>query len=159
MPKYDEKETKETKAKKADAVTDTRIRSFRNKGMSERDATIAGLTSMQRKEDASSPATAAPTEVEKGPHYPYGLRFTLEDEDLTKLGFSELPPVGGSCKFSIEATPESISSNQNKDGKAHERVEFQITDMKWDGEGSSVEAKAEPEVDEDPAEEVAEDEY
>ena len=129
-----------SKEKKDSAVKEMRIQNYRNKGMSERDATIAGLVDMKRKDDESEVPQPVSTKQSEGPKYPYGLRFRLEDEDLQKLGFSDLPKIGDTCKFSLEATPESVSQNQNSDGKEHKCVEFQITDMKWDGEGSKKES-------------------
>lgn len=138
MPKYDE-----VADKKEAAVQEQKIRSLRSRGMSERDAVIAGLVSMKRK-DSEPAAQVAPSEK---PEYPYGLRFRLENEDLKKLGFKKLPEIGDTCKFVVEATPESVSSNQSSSGDSRECVEFQITDMKWDGADAAYEAdKAGPRI-------------
>lgn len=138
----------EAKAKKDEAVSQARISNLRSKGMSERDATIAGLVNMKRKDDDESPEVA-PSKPE-GPKYPYGLRFRLEDEDLSKLGIKELPEVNDVMKFTVEAKVDSVSSNQNSDGKSHECVEFQITDMQFLGE--EEEHDEESETSEEPAE-------
>ncbi len=139
----------EAKDKKDAAVSEARIRNLRNKGMGEREATIAGLVNMKRSEDKDeSSDVAAPTSNK--PEYPYNLRFDLEDEDLQKLGFKELPEVNDVCKFTVEAKVNRVSSNQNEDGKNHECVGFQITDMSYDGE--EEEHDEETETKEEPAE-------
>ena len=89
------------------------------------------------------------------------MRFRLEDEDLKKLGFDDMPAIGDVYKFTLEATPESVSMNQRSDGDEHKCVEFQITDMKWDSAAPSPKPHVdtpEEEAAETPAEEAAEDE-
>lgn len=124
--------------KKAEAVKQVKIKDFKDKGMSERDATLAGLVSMKRKQE---PPPAASSNGSESEDYPYGLRLRLEAEDLKKLGIKELPGIGDICTFTVKATPESIAKHC---------VEFQVTDMKWDGvEKGSPEAD---DVTEDPDE-------
>ena len=114
--------------KQEKASTSERIRNFKSRGLSERDATIKGLVSMKRaKKDSGD---IKPPAVSSEP-YPYGLRLRLESEDLKKLGMGSLPDVGKTMKVTAEATVQSVSSNQSTDDKqSRKSVELQITSMK-----------------------------
>mgnify|MGYP001601861367 CR=1 FL=1 len=142
MPKYEE----EMKEKKDDAVKTLKKKAFKNKGMSERDATINSMVSMKRDktENKPFPSTAEPYEED----YPYGLRLRLENDDLEKLGLTELPDVGSNMHVMADATVHSVSSNQsNGDPASKKCVELQITGMKLaKGKGMQESVETEKEV-------------
>jgi hypothetical protein len=62
------------------------------------------------------------------PEYPWGLRVTLENEQLEALGMTVLPQVDSVMTFSASArvTNQSITSNQNGDERM---VTLQIEKM------------------------------
>ena len=144
MPKhYDEMEEKKESGLQAE-----KIRGYKNKGMSERDATIKALVSMKREpsENTPTPATSSPSEEE----YPYGLRIRLENDDLEKLGIANLPDVGTSMKIHADATVQSVSSNQTKGDEGSKKcVELQITGMQIKGSHSSAEESDDEEYEEE----------
>lgn len=126
MSKHDDEMFEE---KKEDAKTSIRIDSFKSKGFSERDAIIKGMVSMKRSEKETKDMSQ-PTPIKKDP-YPYGLRLTLEEEDLEKLEIETLTDVGKDVTVTARATVKSVSSRQNEDDeKRHQTVELQITSMK-----------------------------
>lgn len=67
------------------------------------------------------------------PEYPYGLRISLCEEDLAKLGITALPAVGQKLALNATAAVVSVSTYQADDasdnGRDEQRVELQITDM------------------------------
>lgn len=75
------------------------------------------------------------------PLYPYGTELRLEDEQLTLLGITALPPVG--TKFAVIAIAEVVdtSARENKEGKEN-CLSLQITDMQLDATGESFGEKA-----------------
>lgn len=62
------------------------------------------------------------------PEYPWGLRVTLENEQIEALGVTVLPQVDSVMTFSASArvTSQSITSNQNGDERT---VTLQIEKM------------------------------
>lgn len=70
-------------------------------------------------------------EEDDTPKYPYGLRISMCDESLKKLGINELPALG--AKFTLRAVCEvdSTSQYQEKDG-ADRTLGLQITAMELD---------------------------
>ena len=65
----------------------------------------------------------------ESPDYPWGLRITLNDEQLDALGLGRLPVVGGKVKIEATAAVQSVSDEAVDDGKRNRRVELQITDL------------------------------
>ena len=63
------------------------------------------------------------------PEYPYGLRISLDDDALEKLGLTQLPAVG--TKMQLSATVEvcSTSAYSTQEGEAETSVSLQITAM------------------------------
>lgn len=60
-----------------------------------------------------------------GGEYPYGLRLTLDDKTLKKLGIDELPEVGEYITLEAECCVVSTSQNKNT-GRDERRLELQI---------------------------------
>lgn len=68
----------------------------------------------------------------EGEEYPWGLRITLDDETLDKLGLGMLPKVGGEVTFTAKAVVTSVSQHECDDGDGpdtEQTVCLQITDM------------------------------
>lgn len=65
----------------------------------------------------------------KEPEYPYGLKISLQNESLKKLGLKELPEVGK--KMMLHAMVEccAVSKYDSKEGGEVKSLELQITDM------------------------------
>lgn len=62
------------------------------------------------------------------PKYPYGLTICLCDDDLAKLGITELPKVGSVMQLTALVEVCSVSQYENQDG-ADNSLSLQITDM------------------------------
>ena len=141
--KYEDKMDEEVNEKTSDAKRNLRIDELKKKGYSERDAVIKGMASMKKahKDSEGMGASVAPASPDE--EYPYGLRLRLENEELEKLGLSELPEVGKRCKIMAEGVVESVSSNESKGSDGNRKsVEIQVTGMKIDkadsAEGTEV---------------------
>lgn len=83
------------------------------------------------KDMSTTPAEAAayaaePTERNEAPEYPYGLRISLSDASMQKLGISGTPSVG--AKFTLHGMACVISSTtyENKDDGQSRSAELQI---------------------------------
>lgn len=81
-------------------------------------------------QEKNSPEVASASKEE----YPYGLRVTLNKEELVKLGFKSLPKVGDKFRIDAEATVESVSASESSSGGDYKSVSLQITDMEMDGD-------------------------
>jgi len=77
----------------------------------------------KKKENVDSPEISGGYEK-----YPWGIRLTLENEELKKLGMNiKNFPVGKTCKIEGEAEVTSVSENENIDDKeSRESVGLQI---------------------------------
>ena len=82
----------------------------------------------EQKEGSGAVAAEGPKE-----EYPYGLRLTLNKEELIKLGFKALPKVGDKFRVDAEAIVESVSANESSTGD-YKSVSLQITDLEMDGD-------------------------
>lgn len=66
---------------------------------------------------------------DSGPEYPYGLRISLRNPELNKLGIKDLPKVG--TVMTITATAEVVSTSQEDRAKGEDTrdVGLQITSL------------------------------
>ena len=112
-----------------DSMRSEKIKSYKAKGMSERDALAKSMVSM--KMDNKEVEEAGPASPSSKKDYPYGLRISLEDDSLEKLGLKEMPEVGKSMKMEAMCKVCGTSSNQSEsDEGPRKRLEIQLTDMK-----------------------------
>lgn len=61
--------------------------------------------------------------------YPYGLRLTLNEDSLAKLGITDLPAVGTAMVLTAKVTVSSASESEHEGEKKHRDISLQITDM------------------------------
>lgn len=61
--------------------------------------------------------------------YPWGLRMSLDNETLAKLGMTDLPKVDAEYKLVALACVVSVSQNESADGEPRRNVELQIEQM------------------------------
>jgi len=75
-----------------------------------------------------SKAEVEPTEF-KGPEFPFGLSVRLQEEEIQKLGMTDLPEVGSEWALLAVVKVESVRSSEQADGKKSRSIEYQITRM------------------------------
>lgn len=92
------------------------------------------MINMKMSKEEAKEYTAVP-DPGNAPEYPYGLRLSLDDDALEKLGITELPKVGTVMVLQarVEVCGTSAYSTQDKESEAS--VSLQITDMEL-GTGS-----------------------
>jgi hypothetical protein len=89
---------------------------------------------MSKKEKKDS----MPTAVSDTPDYPYGLRLSLNDEALKKLGIKSLPKVGS--KMHVLAVGEITSVSQHESAGHEDRhVEIQLHELGVSDDGPKME--------------------
>jgi hypothetical protein len=95
------------------------------------------LKSMEltKKEAKESDSPRLVGEKKSGPSYPYGLRITLEDKAIEKLGLSSLPKVGSTLTLSAKVEVTAASVREGENGKQRD-LTLQITDLAIEDEGS-----------------------
>jgi hypothetical protein len=74
--------------------------------------------------------------------YPWGLRITLQNEELEKLGFKPKDfKIDQDVTIKCEACVTGISENESTDGEARKEVTLQIEKMEIvsEGKGTSME--------------------
>lgn len=99
------------------------------------------LTPEEAKKEYGSCMLSTDSEDEQAaerPKYPYGLCVSLCDEELSKLGITELPKVGEVLMLSAQVEVIGTEQSQNQGG-AESRLRLQITDM---GMGGMAPAKS-----------------
>ena len=84
------------------------------------------LASMKLKRQDKEKMPAAIGPMDAGEQYPYGLRIRLENEQLDKLGFDELPKVGEYITLEAECCVISTSQNDRNGGEPRKTLELQI---------------------------------
>jgi hypothetical protein len=94
------------------------------------------LSAKEAKEDCGM---TAPGDTKDLPRWPWGLRLTLDDEVLTKLGL-ELPDVGDTVTITAQAHVVSVNSSERQ-GETNRSVELQITDLAIGAESRPDDAK------------------
>lgn len=108
MPSKFEKQLDE---KKDAAKKEVKIKSLKEKGLSERDAVIQSFKPAESPVDGENqPAGSAQDDALT----PRILALNLENEDLDNLGITDLPAVGG--RFTIDADVQSVSSSSDDAG-------------------------------------------
>lgn len=66
----------------------------------------------------------------EAPEYPYGLRLSLDDDALDKLGLGEkLPKVGETLTVLAKVDVVHVHVSQDQEGEPESSVQLQITDM------------------------------
>jgi hypothetical protein len=82
---------------------------------------------------------AMPIAMPDRPDYPYGLRITLTDKEIEKLGVDPKEACAGGI-FHMHALARVTSVNlEQRDGKDSCRIEAQIEDMSVESEGEENE--------------------
>lgn len=83
--------------------------------------------SIQERKDFS-----VPTLMDKKPKYPYGLKITLNSEELKKIGMPGDLKVGSTFEFEITAEVISVAQEPSEGDENNTSVQLQITDMYLD---------------------------
>lgn len=71
--------------------------------------------------------------------YGYGLRITLNDHELKKLGIDSLPKAGKEVRLEAQALVISVRSNSSSDRGEDRAIELQLRKIGLDIGGGSVE--------------------
>ena len=92
------------------------------------------MTMIDMKQTAEEAQENSPEVGQDAPMYPYGLRISLDDGALEKLGVTTLPKVGS--KIQITAMCEVCSTSEYSDqaGEKEANVSLQITAMELGSE-------------------------
>ena len=94
------------------------------------------LQSMKRTEEDRKKSAGTIMEGEQ-PDYPWGLRITLNDEQIKALGIKALPAVGAKCAIEAVGIIQSVSDEAVDNGESNQRIEIQITDLALAAPGTS----------------------
>jgi len=94
------------------------------------------------KKDEKTTDCCAPGCCDDQEKYPWGLRLNLGDEELQKLGITDLPKVGTVIAMQCQVKVTGVRSNESQDGE-NRNLELQVTDCGMDmGKGVDMEKKA-----------------
>lgn len=104
------------------------------------------LSSMKQAPEAKAKEAPDVAGEYREPDYPYGLRISLDDDQLTALGVDALPVAGAPVALEAIGTVMSVSEETVDNGKARRRLEVQITDMAMATPGTSKYAKMYPDM-------------
>lgn len=63
------------------------------------------------------------------PEYPYGMRITIEEDVLRKLGVEGMPAAGTRMRITALAEVLAVEQRQDSSGDARRTLTLQITDM------------------------------
>ena len=98
-------------------------------------------TKMSAEEAKEQTPTAAPDMPKE--QYPYGMRVTLDDEVLGKLGFKVPPAVGKelTMQATVKVVACSINADEYNGGEAESRCELQIIEVGF-GKADQADPKA-----------------
>lgn len=88
---------------------------------------------------------AEPTTTKSAyPDYPYGLSLTLSNDQLKKLGISDIPKIGAVMHIEAKAVVTSASQSDNRGGGVERRMELQLQKIGLkEGHASAEEAMGE----------------
>lgn len=87
------------------------------------------LASLKRSKEEQKPMDIPCCADGEQPDYPWGTRLSLGDEELAKLGLTELPAAGTPVAISAMGMIVSTSEDTVDGGKPNRRCEIQITDL------------------------------
>ena len=91
------------------------------------------MVNMIRKPKKTKRSTTAEVSYEEKERYPYGLRISLESEELKKLGLNVKDfEVTEKVKFTAKAEITSLSSNKNEPNEERQSMSIQITGIEFD---------------------------
>jgi hypothetical protein len=90
---------------------------------------MAMVSMEQSAEEADEGYGEVDDERSDKPKYPYGLRITLDDGSLAKLGLTQPPKVGSTMTLTAKVTVCSASSYEDQDGEPESSSTLQITAM------------------------------
>lgn len=77
--------------------------------------------------------------------YPYGLRISLNNDTLKKLGLAELPAIGSEHKLMAMVSVVSLSSNESAgEAEPYRSVDLQIEKMVLMPKEASADAPRDP---------------
>lgn len=74
---------------------------------------------------------SAPSALAEAPAYPYGLRVTLNDDSLEKLGIMTLPAIGKRMMMTCIVEVRNTGAYKTSDG-AESNMELQIVGLSLD---------------------------
>lgn len=95
------------------------------------------MINMKRKAEKAD-MLASPASSEE---YPYGLRLSLGQEELTKLGIEALPAVGTEMRLVAMVKVVSASSSEYEGEGERRDMSMQITKMQLGGDDKDIASK------------------
>lgn len=68
-------------------------------------------------------------EAASSPKYPYGLRISLDEKAIQKMGMGDMPQVGKKMKMMAMVEVVEVRQYDRNDGDSDRGIDLQITDM------------------------------